>query len=103
MQEDSQGITRPVVYESKALTPHETRNVNIERKMLAVAWGCIKFHHYLYGRKFICQTDQKPLEDIHLKQLSDAPPRSQRLPLKLQSYDITIKYVPGQKIQLLMH
>ena len=58
----------------------------------------IKFHHYLYGRKFICQTDHKPLEDIHLKHLSDSPPCLQRLCLKLQPYDITIKYVPGQKV-----
>ena len=56
------------------------------------------FHHYFYGRKFICQTDHKPLEDIHLKHLSDAPPSLQRLLLKLQPYDITIKYVPGQKV-----
>ena len=98
LQEDSQGRTRPVAYASKALTPCETRYANIEREMLAVAWGCIKFHHYLYDRKFICQTDHKPLEDIHLKHLSDAPPRLKRLLLKLQPYDITIKYVPGQKV-----
>ena len=98
LQEDSQGRTRPVAYASKALTPCETRYANIEREMLAVAWGCIKFHHYLYGRKFVCQTDHKPLEDIHLKHLSDAPPRLPRLLLKLQPYDITIKYVPGQKV-----
>ena len=98
LQEDSQGRTRPVAYASKALTPCETRYANIEREMLAVALGCIKFHHYLYGRKFVCQTDHKPLEDIHLKHLSDAPPRLQRLLLKLQPYDITIKYVPGQKV-----
>ena len=30
--------------------------------------------------------------------MSDAPPRLERLHLKLQPYDITIKYVPGQKV-----
>ena len=84
LQEDSQGRTRPVAYESKALTPCETRYANIDREMLAAAWGCIKFHHYLYGRKLVCQSDHKPLEDIHLKHLSDTPPRLQRLLLKLQ-------------------
>ena len=98
LQEDSQGRTRPVAYVSKALTPCETRYANIEREMLAVAWGCIKFHHYLYDRKFMCQTDHKPLEDIHLKHLCNALPSLQRLLLKLQPYDITIKYVPGQKV-----
>ena len=98
LQEDSQGRTRSVAYASKALTPCKTRYANIERERLAVAWGCIKFHHYLYGRKFVCQTDHKPLKYIQLKHLSDAPPRLQRLLLKLQHYDITIKYVPGQKV-----
>ena len=90
--------TRPVTYASKALTPCETQYANIEREMHGVALGCIKFHHYLCGRKFSCQTDHKPLEDIHLKQLSDAPPRLQRIPLKIQPYDVTIKYVPGQNV-----
>ena len=76
----------------------ETRYDNIEREMLAVAQHCTKFNHYLYGRKFLCQTDHKPLGDIHLKHLSDAPLRLQRLPLKLQTYDVTIKYDPGQKV-----
>ena len=98
LQEDSQDRTRPVAYASIALTPCETRYANIESEMLAVAWGCIQFHHYLCGRKFICQTDHKPLEDIHLKHLSDASPRLQRLLLKIQPYDITIKYVQGQKV-----
>ena len=98
LQEDSQSRTRPVAYASEALTPCETRYAIIEREMLAVAWVCIKFHHYLYGRKFVCQTDHKPLEDIHLKHLDDAPPRLQGLLLKLQPYDITIKYVPDQKV-----
>ena len=98
LQEDSQGRTRPVAYASKALTPSETGYANIEREMLAVAWGCIKFHHYPYDRKFVCQTDHKPLEDIHLKHLSDALPRIQRVHLRLQPYDVTIKYFPGQKV-----
>ena len=46
--------------------------------MLAVAWSCIRFHLYLYGRKFECQTDHKSLKTIHLKHFSNAPPRLQR-------------------------
>ena len=62
--------------------------------MLSILWGCIKCHNYLYGRKFVSQSSHKTLEDIHLEHLSDAPPKLQRLLLKLQPYDITIKYVP---------
>ena len=102
--EDSQGRTRPVTYASKALTASDTRYANVEREMLAVALGCIRFHHYLYGRKFVCQIDHKPLETIHVKHLSAASPRLHRLLLKLQPYDVAIKYVcQVRKFQLQMH
>ena len=59
---------------SISLIPAETRYANIECEMLAVVFGCTKFHHYLYDREFIWHTDHKPLEDIHMNHLSDAPP-----------------------------
>ena len=68
--------------------------------MLAVVLGCLKFLHYLYSRRFICESDHKPLEDIHLKHLSDAPSRLQRLLLKIQPYYFSIKYIPGPKIPM---
>ena len=90
--------SKVIAYASKSLTPAETRYVNIECEMLAIVFGCLKFHHYLYGRSFVCNSDHQPLENIHVKHLSDAPPRLQRLLLKLQPYDITIKYLPGHKV-----
>ena len=96
MQKDSQGRNRPVACTSISLIPAETRYANIECEMLAVVFGCTKFHHYLYSREFIWQSDHKPLEDIHLKHLSDALPRLQRLLLKIQPYDFVITYVPSK-------
>ena len=90
--------SKVIAYASKGLTPAETRYANIEHDILAVVFRCLKFHHYLYGRSFVCNSDHQPLENIHLKHLSDAPPRLQRLLLKLQPYDITIKYLPGHKV-----
>ena len=58
---------RPVAYASKAVTPEEMSYANIEREMLAVVFGCLKYHHYLYGRRFVCRSDDQPLEKIHLK------------------------------------
>ena len=100
IQKDSQGKNRPVVFASKILTPAVTRYANIDCEMLAIVFGCMRFHHYLYGKEFISQCDHKPLEDIHLKHLSDAPPRLQRLLLKIQPYNIVIKYVPCKNIHL---
>ena len=90
----------PVAYASKALTPAEMRYANIEREMLVVVSGCLKYHHYLYGRRFVCRSDHQPLEKIHLKNLSDAPPRLQRLLLKMEPYNFEIKYIPGKEVAL---
>ena len=59
IQNDSQDRGKPIALASKSLTPTETRYVNIEHEMLAVAFGCIKFHHYLYSREFISESDHK--------------------------------------------
>ena len=54
--------SKVIAYASKSLTPAETRYANIEHEMLAVVFGCLKFHHYLYGRSFVCNSDHQPLE-----------------------------------------
>ena len=91
---------KPIAFASKALTDTESRYANIERELLAVVYGCERFHTYLYGRTFIAESDHKPLEAIQLKNLISAPPRLQRMLLRLQPYDITIKYRPGKQMQI---
>eukprot|EP00057_Strongylocentrotus_purpuratus_P021116 XP_011675590.1 PREDICTED: transposon Tf2-1 polyprotein [Strongylocentrotus purpuratus] len=91
---------RPVAFASKALTSAETRYANIERELLAVVYGCEKFHTYLYGRSFIIESDHRPLEQIDRKNLTKAPARLQRLLLRLQSYDYSITYKPGKDLLL---
>ena len=59
---------KPVAYESKALTPTEMRYANIEREMLVVVFGCLTYHHYLYGRRFVCRSDHQPLEKNPFKE-----------------------------------
>ena len=62
--------------------------------MLAVVYGCERFHTYLFGHNFAVHSDHKPLKSIHLKHLTAAPPRLQRMLLRLQPYDLVIKYQP---------
>ena len=90
----------PVEYRSKLLTETETCYSNIEREVLAVVHGLEKFHYYAYGRPVVVETDHKPLEAIFKKHLSNLPPRSARMMLRIQKYDITIKYAPGKDIPL---
>ena len=91
---------KPVAFSSKALTDVESRYANIERELLAVVYGCEKFHTYLYGRSFTVHTVHKPVESIHLKHLTAAPPRLQRMLLRLQPYDLTIRYQPGKDTEV---
>ena len=89
---------RPIAYASKSLTPTESRYANIERELLAVVFGCTKFHTYLYGRSFTVESDHKPLEQISRKNLTKAPPRLQRMLMQLQPYDFELMYRPGKEV-----
>jgi len=51
----------------------------IERELLAIVYGCTKFHQYVYGKKVNVQTDHKPLEALFKKPLFQAPQRLQRV------------------------
>ena len=91
---------QPITFTSKSLMDTETHYANIERELLAILYGCEKFHTYLYGRTFIVETDHKPLEMISLKILTAAPARLQRMLLHLQQYDLVITYQPGREMLL---
>ena len=54
------GSERPIANISKTL-PTQRRYSQIQREALAVIIGLQKFHHFLFGRKFILVTDHKPL------------------------------------------
>ena len=46
------------------------------------------------------ESDHKPLEAISKKPLCHAPPRLQRMLLRLQKYDFTLKYKPGKEMTI---
>lgn len=68
----------------------------IENEMLAIVFGCTRYHHYAYGMFVKVETDHRPLESIFKKPLCDIPLRLQRMRLHLQKYDIVVKYKPGK-------
>lgn len=54
----------PVAYASRTLTKSEQRWAQIEKEPLAIVFACQKFHYFVYGREFLVQSDQKPLETL---------------------------------------
>ena len=91
---------RPIAFASKSLTPTEQRYANIERELLACVFGAERFHTYIYGSKFKIESDHRPLDMISKKNLTVAPPRLQRMLLRLQKYDYDIVYKPGKEMIL---
>ena len=63
---------RPAAFASKSLTAAEQKYANIEREMLGVVFGCKRFHTYVCAKGFIIESDHKPLEMIHKKNMGAA-------------------------------
>ena len=63
-------------------------------------FGYERFHCYVYGRPVQTDSDHKPLEIIATKSLCKASSRLKRLLLRLQKYDTTINYVPGNNMEV---
>ena len=89
-------IPRVICYSSRALSEAEKRYSQIEREALAIMWGCEKYHLYLYGKPFSVVTDHKPLVKIFNDPAHKPPPRIERWILKLQPYEFTVEYRPGE-------
>ena len=78
-------------------TSVETRYVNIEHKLLGVVGALEKFHYFTFGRPVVILTDHKPLISISKKAPVNAPPRLQRLLLRLNNYNTTLQWIPGKE------
>ena len=89
---------RPVAYASKAMNNAQKNYAMIEKELLAVLFGCERFHQFIYGKKFTIINDHKPLQSIFKKSLNSAPLRLQRMMLRLQKYDIEFVYKPGKDL-----
>ncbi|GFO05507.1 transposon ty3-i Gag-Pol polyprotein [Plakobranchus ocellatus] len=91
---------KPIAFASKALTDTEKRYAKIERELLAVVFGRERFHTYIYGKPVTVKSDHNPLQHIQQKNIGSAPPRLQRMLVRIQPYDSTIEYKPGPEMTI---
>ena len=91
---------KPIAFASKSWTETEQRYANIEQELLAVVFGCERFRTFIHGCAFEVEGDHKPLGMTCPKNLTAAPPRLQWMLLRLQEYDMVIKYRPGKEMLL---
>ena len=58
-QRDDNGNPHPVAYANRTLQEPETRYFTQELKCLAVVYALLKFHTYLFVRRFFLLTDHR--------------------------------------------
>lgn len=83
----------PICYASRTLNNHEENYSTVEKELLAVVWATKHFRPYLFGRKFLIETDHKPLQ--WLFSIKDPNSKLVRWRLKLSEFDYDIKYRKG--------
>ena len=89
------GSERPVANSSKTLSQTQRNYSQIQKEALSIVFALRKFHHFLYGRKFILVTDHKPLLSLFgptktTPQL--AANRLARWALMFSEYEYTVEY-----------
>ena len=90
---------QPVAFASKALTETQRKYAQIEKEMLAIVFGCTKFHQYIFGKKKSrSKVTINRLKAIYKKPLYLAPVRLQKMILKLQRYEIRVQYKKGTEL-----
>jgi hypothetical protein len=96
LQEQHDGLFRPIAFGSRSLSETEQKYRHIEKESLAIMFGS---HMYLYGREFEIETDHRPLEHIYKPKATNsgkpAPARIERWRLRLQECDFKVVYKPG--------
>ncbi|XP_046142387.1 uncharacterized protein K02A2.6-like [Osmia bicornis bicornis] len=102
LQRDEHGQERAVYHMSQSLTEAQRNYSQLEKEALALVTAVERFHKFVWGRRFILQTDHKPLTALlqtentkGLKPTTAA--RLKRWALRLLGYDFRIEHIRTQE------
>jgi hypothetical protein len=93
-QKDENGVEHPIAYRSCKLSPREQQWSTIEKECLGIVWSIDQFEYYLCGRKFVVQTDHKPLS--WLSQVRNRNKRLMKWSIFLQDLDVEFVHRKGK-------
>ena len=84
----------PVCFASRKLLDREKRYSTIERECLAIVWAVHRFVRFLWGVRFVLQTDHRPLTYLRTSNFKNS--RIMRWALSLQEFSFEVLPVSGQ-------
>lgn len=76
-----------MAFASHSLTDTEQRYSQIEKEAIAIHWGCLHYHLYVYGHPCVVATDHKLLLPLFAGTATKPPPRIEKWMLQLQEYN----------------
>ena len=91
-QED--GKIHPVAYFSKALNPNQIKWSVYNKEAYAMVSAVQHWYVYLYGNKFILNSDNNPLTFLQHKK--DPKGKIGRWIAELEGFDFKVEYIPGR-------
>ena len=95
LMQEHEGKLFPICYASRKLSDAERNYSTIEKECLAVVWGIKRFHMYLYGVRFVLQTDHEPLKYMNSAKFTNN--RLMRWAMFLQSYNMKVEAIKGSE------
>lgn len=84
----------PIAFYSRTLNSAERNYSTIEKELLSIVESTKHFRPYLFGRKFIIETDHKPL--VWLYSLKDPVSRLTKWRLRLDEFEFQVQYKKGK-------
>ena len=91
--QENEGVLHPIVFASRKLLDREKNYSTIERECLAIVWAVHKLLKFLWGVKFVLQTDHRPL--TYLRSCTFKNARIFRWALSLQEFSFEVKPISG--------
>ena len=93
-QRTDNGKEYPIAYRSRKLSIREQYWPTVEKECLAIVWAISQFEYYICGRKFVVETDHKPLS--WLNQVRNRNKRLMKWSIFLQELDIDFVHRKGK-------
>lgn len=91
------GVLKTIGFSSRTLNFAERKYSTVEREILAVVWGLEKWRHLIESSHILVITDHQALAWLFKSKSTDTlPPRLYRWILRVQEFDIEVKYRPGK-------